>query len=123
VNFLDIQANQGTDTLIVRAELPNPDGWLVAGQIVNVRVEAGEPRQALVIPQAALQLDRSGSYVLVVGADDKVEQQRVKLGAVEGSDIVVEQGLEPGERVIVQGIQKVRPGQPVAPTQEPRATP
>ena len=95
----------------------------MAGQIVNVTVEAGEPRQALVIPQAALQLDRSGSYVLVVGADDKVEQQRVKLGAVEGSDIVVEQGLEPGERVIVQGIQKVRPGQPVAPTQEPRATP
>jgi membrane fusion protein (multidrug efflux system) len=123
VNFLDIQANQGTDTLTVRAQLPNPDGWLVAGQIVNVVVEAGASRQALVIPQAALQLDQSGPYVLVVDSDDKVQPRRVKLGAVQGSDTVVEQGLEPGERVIVQGIQKVRPGQSVAPTQAAEATP
>jgi membrane fusion protein, multidrug efflux system len=118
VNFLDIQVNQGTDTVIVRAEFPNPEGWLIAGQIVDVTVEAGEPKQALLIPQAALQLDQSGSYVLVVGSDNKVEQQRVKLGAVEGSHIVVEQGLKQGERVIVQGIQKVRPGMVVAPAQE-----
>ena len=118
VNFLDIQVNQGTDTVTVRAEFPNPEGWLIAGQIVDVTVEAGEPKQALLIPQAALQLDQSGPYVLVVGSDDKVEQQRVKLGAVEGSDIVIEQGLKQGERVIVQGIQKVRPGMVVAPAQE-----
>jgi membrane fusion protein, multidrug efflux system len=118
VNFLDIQVNQGTDTVAVRAEFPNPEGWLIAGQIVDVTVEAGEPKQALVIPQAALQLDQSGPYVLVVGSDNKVEQQRVKLGAVEGSDTVVEQGLKQGERVIVQGIQKVRPGMVVAPAQE-----
>jgi membrane fusion protein, multidrug efflux system len=123
VNFLDIQANQGADTLAVRAEFSNPDGWLVSGQVVNVTVEAGEPRQALVIPQAALQIDQSGSYVLVVGREDKVEQRRVKLGAVEGVDIAVEQGLEPGERVIVQGIQKVRPGQVVTPTLSAQLTP
>jgi membrane fusion protein, multidrug efflux system len=104
VNFLDIQVNQGTDTVTVRAEFPNPEGWLIAGQIVNVTVEAGEAKQALLIPQAALQLDQSGPYVLVVGSDNKVEQQRVKLDAGEGSDIVVEQGLKQGERVIVQGI-------------------
>ena len=118
VNFLDIQVNQGTDTVTVRAEFPNPEGWLITGQIVNVTVEAGEPKQALLIPQAALQLDQSGPYVLVVGSDNKVEQQRVKLGAGEGSDIVVEQGLKQGERVIVQGIQKVRPGMVVVPAQE-----
>jgi membrane fusion protein, multidrug efflux system len=123
VNFLDIQANQGADTLTVRAEFSNPDGWLVSGQVVNVTVEAGEPRQALVIPQAALQIDQSGSYVLVVAREDKVEQRRVKLGAVEGVDIAVEQGLEPGERVIVQGIQKVRPGQVVTPTLSAQLTP
>jgi membrane fusion protein (multidrug efflux system) len=123
VNFLDIQASQGTDTLTVRAQLPNPDGWLVAGQIINVTVEAGDSRQALVIPQAALQLDQSGPYVLVVDSDDKVQPRRVKLGAVQGSDTVVEQGLEPGERVIVQGIQKVRPGQSVAPTQAAETAP
>ncbi len=123
VNFLDIQVNQGTDTLTVRALLPNPDGWLRDGQIVDVTVEVGEPKQAVMIPQAALQLDRTGSYVLVVGPDDSVVQRRVTLGAPEGSEIVVEQGLEAGERVIVEGIQKVRPSQRVAPTQAPEATP
>ena len=118
VNFLDIQVNQSTDTVIVRAEFPNPDGWLIAGQIADVTVEADEPKQALLIPQAALQLDQSGPYVLVVGSDNNVEQRRVKLGSVEGSDIVAEQGLKQGERVIVQGIQKVRPGMVVAPAQE-----
>jgi membrane fusion protein (multidrug efflux system) len=123
VNFLDIQVNQGTDTLTVRALLPNPDGWLRDGQIVDVTVEVGEPKQAVMIPQAALQLDRTGSYVLVVGPDDRVVQRRVTLGAPEGSEIVIEQGLEVGERVIVEGIQKVRPSQRIAPTQAPEATP
>jgi membrane fusion protein (multidrug efflux system) len=93
------------------------------GQIVDVTVEVGQLKQALMIPQAALQLDRSGSYVLVVDGDDKVVQRRVTLGATEGGDVVVEQGLEAGERVIVEGIQKVRPGQRVAPTPAPPAAP
>jgi len=116
VDFIDIQANQGADTLTVRAVFPNPDSWLVSGQIVNVTVEAGEPTQTLVIPQAALQVDQSGSYVLVVGTDDKVEQRRVKLGPVQGADITVSDGLKPGELVIVEGIQKVRPGEAVTAT-------
>src|SRR5271154_5923409 len=95
VDFLDIQANQATDTLTVRAVFPNPDNWLVAGQGVNVTVEAGEPTQTLVIPQAALQVDPSGSYVLVVGVGKKVEQRRVKLGPVQGADITVSDGLKP----------------------------
>jgi membrane fusion protein (multidrug efflux system) len=123
VNFFDIQANRGTDTLTVRATLANPDGWLLDGQIVDVTVEVGQPKQVLMIPQAALQLDRTGSYVLVVGPDDKVVQRRVTLGAPEGSEMAVEQGLEAAERVIVEGIQKVRPGQRVAPTPAPQATP
>jgi membrane fusion protein (multidrug efflux system) len=116
VNFLDIQANQGADTLAVRAVFPNPDSWLVSGQIVNVTVEVGAPKQTLMIPQAALQIDQAGSYVLVVGRDDKVEQRRVKLGAVQGADITVSDGLKPGELVIVEGIQKVRPGEAVTAT-------
>jgi membrane fusion protein, multidrug efflux system len=101
----------------VRAVFPNPDNWLVAGQIVNVTVAAGEPTQTLTIPQAALQVDQSGSYVLVVSSDNKVEQRRVKLGPVQGADIItVSDGLKPGELVIVEGIQKVRPGEAVAPT-------
>ena len=116
VDFLDIQANQGTDTLTVRAVFPNPDNWLVAGQVVNVTVAAGEPTQTLIIPQAALQVDQSGSYVLVVGQDDKVAQRQVKLGPVQGADITVSDGLKPGELVIVEGIQKVRPGEAVTAT-------
>ena len=123
VDFLDIQANQGADTLTVRAVFPNPDSWLVSGQIVNVTVEAGEPTQTLTIPQAALQVDQSGSYVLVVAPDDKVEQRRVKLGPVQGADITVSEGLKPGELVIVEGIQKVRPGEAVAPTPSVQSTP
>ena len=123
VDFLDIQANQATDTLTVRAVFPNPDNWLVAGQIVNVTVAAGEPTQTLTIPQAALQVDQSGSYVLVVSSDDKVEQRQVKLGPVQGPDITVSDGLKPGELVIVEGIQKVRPGEAVAPTPSVQSTP
>ena len=123
INFVDIQTSRGTDTVTVRAQLPNPDGWLLNGQIVDVTVEAGDPGQALTIPQAALQLDRSGSYVLVVGPDNKVVQRRVKLGAVEGSDVVVEQGLEAGELVIVEGVQKVHPDQRVTPTRATEVAP
>ena len=123
VDFLDIQANQGAYTLTVRAQVPNPDGWLVAGQIVNLTVEAGEPRQALMIPQAALQVDQAGSYVLIVDHNDKVQQARVRLSQSEGPDIIVQEGLQPGDRVIVQGIQNVRPGQMVAPTVAAQITP
>jgi len=107
----------------VRAVFPNPESWLVSGQIVNVTVEAGEPRQTLMIPQAALQVDQSGSYVLVVAPGDKVEQRRVTPGPVEGADITVEQGLRPGELIIVEGIQKVRPGEAVTPTPSVQSTP
>jgi membrane fusion protein (multidrug efflux system) len=123
VDFVDIQANQSADTLTVRAVFPNPDSWLVSGQVVNVTVAAGEPTQTLTVPQAALQVDQSGSYVLVVGEDNKVEQRRVKLGPVQGADITVSEGLKPGELVIVEGIQKVRPGGAVTPTPLVQATP
>ena len=116
VDFIDIQAAQGADTLTVRAIFPNPDSWLVVGQIVNLTVEAGEPTLTLTIPQAALQVDQSGSYVLVVAWGDKVEQRRVKLGPVQGPDITVSDGLKPGELVIAEGIQKVRPGEAVTAT-------
>ena len=86
-------------------------------------VEAGQPTQTLVIPQAALQVDQSGSYVLVVGADNKVEQRRLKLGPVQGADITVSDGLKPGELVIVEGIQKVRPGETVTATPTVQSTP
>jgi membrane fusion protein (multidrug efflux system) len=117
VNFLDVQVDPGTDTVTVRAELPNPERILVDGQFVGVRVERGEPKRVLAVPQASLQVDQAGPYVLVVGGDDKVEARRVTLGDAEGVQVVVESGLKEGERIIVDGIQKVRPGMAVAATE------
>jgi membrane fusion protein, multidrug efflux system len=110
LNFLDVQVDPGTDTVTVRAELPNPERVLVDGQFVGVRVERGEPERVVAVPQASLQLDQAGPYVLVVGGDNKVEARRITLGAVDGTQVVVQKGLQTGDKVIVEGIQKVRPG-------------
>jgi membrane fusion protein (multidrug efflux system) len=123
MNFLDVQVDPGTDTVTVRGELPNPDRVLVDGQFVGVRVERGEPERVLAVPQASLQVDQAGPYVLVVGGDDKVEARRVTLGEVEGEQVVVESGLNEGERIIVEGIQKVRPGMTVAVSEAQPAAP
>jgi len=113
-NLLDVQVDPTTDTVAVRARVPNPDGLLIAGGVVGVTVERGAPRRALTVPQAAVLLDQAGSYVLVVGADKKVEQRRITTGAEQGRDVVVTDGLKEGELVIVEGVQKVRPGQVVS---------
>ncbi len=123
VDFLGVQVDQSTDTVTVRAELPNPERVLVDGQFASVQVEAGQPERKIAIPQAALQVDQAGPYVLVVDGDDKVETRRVKLGASEGTQAVIEEGLKEGERVIVDGVQKVRPGMVVAAAEAPAAAP
>jgi membrane fusion protein (multidrug efflux system) len=113
-NFLDVQVDANTDTMAVRVEVANPDNLLIPSGIVGVTVERGAPRSALVVPQSAVQLDQAGRYVLVVDQAKKVEQRRVTTGVEQGRDIVVTEGLKEGELVIVEGIQKVRPGQVVA---------
>jgi membrane fusion protein (multidrug efflux system) len=116
INFVDVQVAQGTDTVAVRASLPNPDGWLIDGQLVTVIVEAARPERALVVPQQALQADQAGLFVLVVDSDDTVQVRRVVAGARLDDATVIRQGLEAGERIIVEGVQKVRPGETVQPT-------
>jgi membrane fusion protein, multidrug efflux system len=112
-DFLDVQVDPTTDTVAVRARVANPELLLIPGGIVGVMVERGEPRPALTVPQSAIQIDQAGRYVLVVDAAKKVEQRRITAGAEEGRDVVVTDGLKEGELVIVEGIQKVRPGQVV----------
>ena len=118
-DFLDVQVDPSTDTVTVRATVPNPEHVLIPGGVVGVTVERGAPKSALTIPQAAILLDQAGRYVLVVDAAKKVEQRRVTTGAEQGRDIVVTDGLKEGEQVIVEGIQKVRPGQVVTATVVP----
>jgi membrane fusion protein (multidrug efflux system) len=110
-NFTDPQVDQGTDTLTMRATLPNPDRLLVDGEFVTVQIKERKEQPRLVVPQAALQVDQAGYYVLVVNADNKVEQRRVTVGPNQGLDAVIQSGLKEGEKVIVEGVQKVRPGQ------------
>jgi membrane fusion protein (multidrug efflux system) len=113
-NFLDIQVTNTTDTVAVRAQFPNPDGLLIPGGVVGVTVERGAPKSALLVPQAAVQVDQAGRYVLLVGEDKKVELRRITTGAEQGTGIVVTSGLKQGELIITEGIQKVRPGQVVS---------
>jgi membrane fusion protein (multidrug efflux system) len=115
-NLTDPQVDQQTDSLIMRAIIPNPERTLIDGQFVTavIRERREEPR--LVIPQAALQVDQSGYYALVVTDQHKVEQRRVQTGPNLGTDVVVTSGVREGENVIVDGIQKVRPGQVVQET-------
>jgi membrane fusion protein (multidrug efflux system) len=112
INFVDVSVSRSTDTILVRATMPNPNGTLIDGQLVQVIVDSGTAEERVLVPQAALIADQAGIYVFVV-EDGKAVVKRLKIGAEAGADVVVEQGLNGGEQVIVQGIQGVRPGAPV----------
>ena len=118
-DFIDVTSNRATDSVLVQAMIPNPQKFLVDGQAVTVVVEEGQPEQAIVIPQSALQIDQAGSFVLVVGAENKVEVKRVKTTRGLGGQLVVTEGLEVGQLVITEGAQRARPGAVVAPQPTP----
>ncbi len=112
VNFIDVSVDRSTDTVLARATMPNPDGALIDGQLVSVAVEAGAPQEKVVVPQSALIADQQGVYVFAV-EDGKAVVKRIKTGAESGPNTVVEDGLKGGEQIIVEGLQSIRPGQPV----------
>ncbi|RXF75173.1 efflux RND transporter periplasmic adaptor subunit [Hansschlegelia zhihuaiae] len=112
IDFVDVSVDRGTDTLLVRARIPNPAGALTDGQFVRVALEAGQPQEKVVVPQAALIADQAGVYVFAV-EDGKAVTKRVKLGGDAGVDAIVEEGLSGGEQIIVEGLQTVRQGAPV----------
>ncbi len=113
VVFIDNKVDPKTGTISFRGLFDNKSWTLLDGTFVNVVIESKEEKKALVVPQAAVQRDQRGSFVLVVNAQNTVEQRYVELGAQVDSDFVVNKGLQSGEKVIVQGLQKVRPGVPV----------
>ena len=117
IDFLDNTVNQGTDTVQVRAAFANPDRILVDGQLVTVVVEEGKGESALLVPQQALQVDQTGPYVLVVDKDNKIQIRRVETDVTRGVNIVIRKGLAADELIVTEGIQRVRPGQVVAPTE------
>ena len=115
IDFVNVQVDRATDTVLVRAIIPNPDGRLVDGQLVRVSLEGDKPQEKVLVPQSALIVDQQGPYVFLV-ADGKAEVRRVKLGGESGSNAIVEEGLKGGEQVIVQGMETLRPGTAVIAT-------
>ncbi len=126
IEFIDTQVDRNTDTLLVRALIPNPvrtearagsagDRELVDGQFVTVSVEGAEKVPAIVIPRAAVLQDQGGTYVFIVGEGNKAERRNVTLGRSTQAEAVIERGLDGGEAVITEGMQRVTPNQPVNP--------
>ncbi len=113
--FYDPQVNPTTSTVTVRATFANGEGLLLPGQYVTVLVRSAEPAQELVIPQVAVQQDQAGTFVLTVDAENRVAETRLSLGQRIETDWIVLGGLEEGQTVIVEGLQKVRPGMVVQP--------
>jgi membrane fusion protein (multidrug efflux system) len=110
VDFVNISVDRTTDTVLVRAVMPNPAGVLRDGQLVRVALQIGEPELKVLVPQAALIADQGGVYVFVV-EDGRAVIRRVKPGSGgTGPDAVIDEGLSGGELVIVDGLQRVRPG-------------
>jgi membrane fusion protein (multidrug efflux system) len=119
LDFIDITVDPKTDGQIVRATFDNKDGLLTDGQTVRVILEDSKPQTVVAVPQQAIALDQSGAYLFVVDDKNAVQMRRVKPGIQRNGMLVITEGLKPGEKVIVQGQQRVRQGMTVAPTPAP----
>lgn len=119
INFVDVEVSPGTDTLLIRAEMPNPDRLLIDGGLVTAVTEAAKPQRALVVPQQAILADQAGLYVLAVDAENKVQVRRIESAPAIDGRVPVRKGVAEGDRVVVDGAQKVRPGMVVTATEAP----
>ncbi len=127
IDYIDPSVALNTDTIMLRARIPNPpkrapepgqpvDRNLIDGTLVTAIVEGAQPIAALSIPRSAVLSDQQGNYVFVVGTDDKVEVRRIRLGQSTPALAIVTDGLKQGESVIVEGLQRARPGAAVSPS-------
>lgn len=118
--FVDNALDPGTGTIRARAELPNRDGVFTPGLFARVQLQGGGPREALLIDERAVLTDQDRKYVYVVGDDNIAQRRDVVLGGRADGLRIVERGLAPGDRVVVNGVRKIFfPGMPVAPTVVP----
>lgn len=115
LDFIDNSVAGNTDTMVLRGIVPNPKRLLVDGELVQAILQDIKPTEALAVPRAAVLADQQGDYVFVVGKDNKVEKRPVKLGQSTPALAAVLSGLREGENVVVDGIQRVRPGLVVSP--------
>ena len=125
VEVIDNKVDPATGTINVRLTFPNPDRILVPGQYVSVILTNAEPEKRVLIPQVAVQENQAGPFVLVVNGEGRVEARPIKMGERLDTGVVVLDGLVEGETIVVEGIQKVRPGAEVqtafrTPAEEPQ---
>jgi membrane fusion protein (multidrug efflux system) len=113
VDFVDSRVNSGTDSVTLRARFANPEGRLLDGELVRVTLTSDTPEGELTIPAQAVQRDIQGAFVLVVGEGEVAEQRRVTVRRNAQGYAVIAEGLSEGERVITEGVNKVRPGSAV----------
>ncbi|MEO7107152.1 MAG: efflux RND transporter periplasmic adaptor subunit [Rhodoferax sp.] len=114
--FTDLTVDPTSGQITLRAEVPNPDGLLLPGQYVRVRLSQAEVPAGMLLPQQAVTRTNQGDTVLVIGPDNKPMPRPVKIGGAQGNKWLVLDGLKPGEQVIVDGFQKMMvPGAPVKP--------
>lgn len=115
LDFAQVSADPGTGTIVRRAIFPNPDNAIVGGLYARLRAAIGPPQSRILVSERAIGTDQRGKYVLVVNGDNVVEYRPVTLGALVDGMYVVERGLQPDERVVVNGLLRARPGAEVTP--------
>jgi membrane fusion protein (multidrug efflux system) len=116
LQFSGVTVDRGTGTVTLRAVVPNPQGTLLPGMVVQARLVAGVDRGVLLVPQQGVTRSPTGeATALVVGAGNKVERRRLDLARAVGNQWLVRSGLEAGDKLIVEGLQRVRPDQTVTP--------
>ncbi len=117
VDYMDNRLDRSTGIIQVRGVFPNSDHRLWPGLFARIRVPTGDRSDALLVPEAAIGTDQRGEYVLAVNAQDVVEYRPVATGALVGDLRVIESGVTPQDRIIVNGLQRARPGLPVKPAE------
>ena len=113
--FTNMAADPSTGSVTMRAEIPNPEHELLPGMFVTIRFPEALAENAIRVPQSAVMMSPQGQFVMVVDAENKVGPRPVKVGNMAGTDFVISSGLQGGEQVIVNGLQKARPGSVVKP--------
>jgi RND family efflux transporter MFP subunit len=122
INFVDNRLDVATGTLQVRGVFENPTHILSPGLFVRVRLPIGDPYEAIMIDEQALSTDQGQKFVYVIDKDGNAQYRRIELGKLQNGQRVVRKGIEMGERIVVSGLQRVRPGAPVTAKPAPSAT-
>lgn len=122
LEFSDVSVNTSTGTVTLRGTVPNPNDDLLPGLFVRARLESGTNPEALLVPQLAVRRNNQGNgTVMVIGADNKVEVRVIETSNTVGDRWIVTKGIQAGDRIITDNLQKIRPGMPVRPAGAPSA--